>query len=292
LLYDKNMIIDGSAIAKEIQQEVKAQLSRMEGRKPCLAVVRVGDDPASKTYVSRKIKTCTELGILSRSEHHPDTLTQKELLSIIHKLNADNTVDGILIQLPLPPHIHTEVIMESVDPKKDVDGFHPINVGKMLLGAKDGFLPCTPWGIKVLLEKYSIATKGKHVVILGRSNIVGKPLAAILMQNQPGSNATVTVANSHTENLKSLCLSADILVAAIGKPHFLTADMVKNEAVVIDVGINRVMQNDQSILVGDVDFDRVKEKCSYITPVPGGVGPMTIAMLMSNTLKSFLNSKK
>ncbi len=286
------MIIDGSAIAKEIQQEVKAQLSRMEGRKPCLAVVRVGDDPASKTYVSRKIKTCTELGILSRSEHHPDTLTQKELLSIIHKLNADNTVDGILIQLPLPPHIHTEVIMESVDPKKDVDGFHPINVGKMLLGAKDGFLPCTPWGIKVLLEKYSIATKGKHVVILGRSNIVGKPLAAILMQNQPGSNATVTVANSHTENLKSLCLSADILVAAIGKPHFLTADMVKNEAVVIDVGINRVMQNDQSILVGDVDFDRVKEKCSYITPVPGGVGPMTIAMLMSNTLKSFLNSKK
>jgi methylenetetrahydrofolate dehydrogenase (NADP+)/methenyltetrahydrofolate cyclohydrolase len=278
------MLIDGTAIAQEIQAEIKSEVNRLTGRRPCLAVVRVGEDPASKIYVSRKIKACEEAGIISRSEHHPNTITEHQLLGIVHKLNQDHTVDGILVQLPLPDSIDAIKITQAIDPAKDVDGFHPINVGKMLMGSTDGYLPCTPLGIKTLLERYSIPVSGKHVVILGRSNIVGKPLAAILMQNQPGCNATVTVAHSKTERLREVCLNADILIVAIGKPQFLKADMVKEGAVVIDVGINRLPSK---ALVGDVDFEHVQPKCSYITPVPGGVGPMTIAMLLSNTLKSY-----
>lgn len=275
-------LIDGKQTAHRIEHDLKKLIGTFT-RPPGLAFVLVGENPASRTYVRMKKKKCTELGIASKDKEFPESVSEHELLAHIAHLNSDPTVDGILVQLPLPKHISTPKVMEAVSPEKDVDGFNPINVGKMLLGETDGFLPCTPLGIKVLLSSHKISIAGKHLVILGRSNIVGKPLAAILMQKAPDCNATVTIAHSFTENLKELARSADVLIAAMGKPRFVTHDMVKKGAIVIDVGINRYGGK----IVGDVDFDAVAPLVSRITPVPGGVGPMTIAMLMSNTVLSY-----
>lgn len=283
-------LIDGTAIAKQIQDRIAHAIAHLPHRKPGLAFILVGDNPSSKTYIHMKKKRCSEVGILSFDCMLPKTITEEQLLSEIDKLNKRHVVDGILVQLPLPEHINPIRIMNALDPRKDVDGFHPLNVGKMLLGETDGFLPCTPQGIHVLLTHTQIPLLGKHVVIIGRSNVVGKPLAAILMQKAPHCNATVTVAHSLTENLKELCRSADILIAAIGRPQFIKADMVKQGAVVIDVGINR-LSSEGGRIVGDVDFQSVAPLCSKITPVPGGVGPMTIAMLLSNTLLSYQRRK-
>jgi methylenetetrahydrofolate dehydrogenase (NADP+) / methenyltetrahydrofolate cyclohydrolase len=279
-------LIDGSAIAKTIQTQIAQAVSQLSHRKPGLAFVLVGDNPSSHTYIRMKKKRCEEVGILSFDCILPKTVTEAQLLKEIEKLNQNPHVDGILVQLPLPEHINTMKVILAVDPKKDVDGFHPLNMGKTLLGENDGFLPCTPLGIQVLLTHAQIPVLGKHVVIMGRSNIVGKPLAAILMQKAPHANATVTVAHSLSENLPEICRSADILIAAIGKPRFIKADMVKEGAVVIDVGINKIFDNGECI-VGDVDFKAVAPRCAHITPVPKGVGPMTIAMLLSNTLLSY-----
>lgn len=287
------MIIDGKKIANQIQSEIKQELDKVKGRKPCLAVILVGDHPASKMYVARKTKACSQVGITSVHAVMPAITTESELIEQIKIYNQDDTIDGILMQLPLPSHLNPLKIIPHISPSKDVDGLHPINVGKMLIGDANTFLPCTPLGIKVLLERSDIDVSGKHVVILGRSNLVGKPMAAILMQNLPGSNATVTITHSKTKNLKEICLTADILIAAIGQPRFLTADMIKPGAIVIDVGINKTdaPQHPKGFeIVGDVDFDSAKNKCAAITPVPGGVGPMTIAMLLSNTLKSYRNT--
>ncbi len=281
-------LIDGTAIAKEIHDKIAKSISHLTHRKPGLAFVLVGTNPASQTYIRMKKKRCEEVGILSFDCELPNTISEEQLLKEIEKLNRNPAIDGILIQLPLPEHINTMNIVSAVDPSKDVDGFHPLNVGKMLIGENDGFLPCTPHGIQVLLMQAQIPVLGKHVVIVGRSNIVGKPLAAILMQKAPHCNATVTVAHSQSENLKEICLSADILIAAIGKPHFIKRDMVREGAVVVDVGINRIKTPDgEGCIVGDVDFQAVSPICSRITPVPGGVGPMTIAILLSNTLLSY-----
>lgn len=281
-----SILIDGIATAKKIQEQIAHAISHLK-RKPGLAFILVGDDPASQTYIRMKKKRCEEVGIVSFDCVLPNTITENQLLREIDKYNQNPAVDGILVQLPLPFHINTMHVMTSVDPDKDVDGFHPINVGKMLLGENSGFLPCTPHGIQVLLTHAQIPILGKHVVIVGRSNIVGKPLGAILMQKAPHGNATVTIAHSLTENLNEVCRSADILVAAMGNPRFIKADMVKKGAVVVDVGINRVKEAGKDIIVGDVDFDAVAPLCSHITPVPGGVGPMTIAILLANTLLSF-----
>jgi methylenetetrahydrofolate dehydrogenase (NADP+) / methenyltetrahydrofolate cyclohydrolase len=288
------MLIDGKKISTEIQQEIKDQIDLLSGRKPCLAVILVGDHPASKIYISRKTEACASVGIQSIRKQFPSDINDQELFNEINALNNDPNVDGILVQLPLPPHINPFKVMELISPSKDVDGFHPLNVGKMLIGETDGFFPCTPLGIKVLLERTGVEVTGKHALVLGRSNIVGKPMAALLMQSTPGGNATVTIAHSHTKNLKELCQTADILIAAIGNPRYVTADMVKEGAVVIDVGINKIADATKKSgyqIVGDVDFHNVEKKCSFITPVPGGVGPMTIAMLLSNTLKSYLTNK-
>lgn len=275
-------LIDGKGIATHIEHDLKKLVGTFT-RPPGLAFVLVGENPASSAYVHMKKKKCNEIGIASKDREFPESVSEHNLLKHIAVLNADPLIDGILVQLPLPKHISTLKIMEAISPEKDVDGFHPINVGKMLLGDPTGFLPCTPYGIKVLLTHYKIPTAGKHVVILGRSNIVGKPLAAILMQKASDCNATVTLAHSFTENLKEITQSADILIAAMGHPHFVTRQMVKKGAVVIDVGINKMGGK----MVGDVDFDSVSPLTSHITPVPGGVGPMTIAMLMSNTILSY-----
>lgn len=275
-------LIDGRACAARIEKELQTKIATF-ARPPGLAFILVGNNPASETYVRMKKKKCQELGILSKDKTFPSTITETELLAHVLQLNQDPTIDGILIQLPLPEHLSTPKVLEAIAPDKDIDGFHPINVGKMLLGETDGFFPCTPLGVQRLLIDSGISIAGKHVVILGRSNIVGKPLAAILMQKAPHANATVTIAHSNTQNLSVLTQTADILVAAIGHAHFVTADMVKKGAVVIDVGINRVDDH----LVGDVDFEAVNPLSSYITPVPGGVGPMTIAMLMFNTVQSY-----
>jgi methylenetetrahydrofolate dehydrogenase (NADP+)/methenyltetrahydrofolate cyclohydrolase len=283
-------IIDGAKVAETIDERIRKALMHTK-RPPGLAFVLVGDDPASQTYIRMKKKKCKEVGILSIDREFTANISEEQLLHEIQTLNADPHVDGILVQLPLPSHIATTKVMEMILPSKDVDGFHPINIGRLLLGDLEGFLPCTPHGIHVLLSQYKIPLQGKHVVIVGRSNIVGKPLAAILMQKNKDCNATVTVAHSFTENLPSLCKTADILVAAIGKAEFITKDMVKKGAVVVDVGINRIKTADgSSKIVGDVNFDEVAPLCSYITPVPGGVGPMTIAMLLSNTLLSYQRS--
>lgn len=274
------MIIDGRAVAKKIEEQLKSAIVKIGGRKPALAFVRVGDHPASLSYIRMKKQKCAEIGIRSVDRELPAEITQATLLEEIAQLNRDPAIDGVLVQLPLPVHINTQAILEAIDPTKDVDGFHPLNMGKLLIGESDGFFPCTPYGIIILLEHSVINPSGKHVVILGRSNIVGKPLAAMLMQKQAGRNATVTVAHSQTGNLESICASADILIAAMGSAHFVNERMVKSGAVVIDVGINRMGNK----IVGDVDYAKVAPKCSAITPVPGGVGPMTIAMLMSNTL--------
>ncbi|MDB6081108.1 MAG: folD [Chlamydiia bacterium] len=286
------MLIDSHTIAREIHEEVKKTIDSLKylPRKPCLAAVLATKHPASQTYVARKVKACHEVGIESKVFHIEPTST-KELLNFIDTLNNDPSIDGILIQLPLPPHIKLLDVLMHVDPSKDVDGFHPLNAGKVLLQDPSAFYPCTPLGIKVLLERKSIDVYGKHVVIIGRSNLVGKPLATILMQDAPGCNASVTVTHNKTRNLQEITKTADILVVAIGKPLYIGPDMIKDGAVVVDVGINKIEDASKKSgyrIVGDVDFDAVRKKCSAITPVPGGVGPMTIAMLLKNTLKSYL----
>lgn len=291
------MLIDGKGIAAQIQEEIKAAVSRLVGRQPCLAVIQTGDHAPSQIYINRKIAACEYVGIRSYKLQFPSTVTESELLHQLTLLNKNELVDGILVQLPLPQTINPHHIIESIDPEKDVDGFHPMNMGKLLNGAKDGFISCTPLGIKELLLRSEIEVAGKHVVILGRSNIVGKPLAALLMQNQLGGNATVSVVHSWTgqKDFDSLCRQADVLIAAIGAPRKITGHMIKEGVVIVDVGINKIPDPGASCgyrIVGDVDFDSVKDKCFKITPVPGGVGPMTIAMLLSNTLRSFLQRSK
>lgn len=275
------ILLDGKKVADQILKDLKKTIGTFT-RPPGLAFVIIGDDPSSQTYVRMKKKKCLDAGIVSVDKKFPADTTEKELLTYIEKINRDPAIDGILIQQPLPPHLRASTLMEAVDPAKDVDGFHPVNMGRLLLGETNGFVPCTPAGVHRLLQAYDIPVSGKHVVILGRSNIVGKPLAALLVQKNPSANATVTIAHTGTKHLKELTTSADILIAAMGSPHFVKAPMVKKGAVVIDVGINR----NGSKITGDVDFDRVAPLCSYITPVPGGIGPMTIAMLLSNTALS------
>ncbi|MBI5273344.1 MAG: bifunctional 5,10-methylenetetrahydrofolate dehydrogenase/5,10-methenyltetrahydrofolate cyclohydrolase [Chlamydiia bacterium] len=279
------MIINGRQVASTILSEIAQQVALLKSGRPKLAFLLVGEHPASQTYVRSKKKACAATGIESTLIALSSDISQEALLSQIALLNIDSKIDGILVQLPLPPHIDARAVMRAVDPAKDVDGFHPLNLGKLLLGEDDGFCPCTPQGIKTLLEKQNLPVNGKKVVIVGRSNIVGKPLAALLMQKKPHCNATVTIAHSHSEHLTDITLSADILIAAIGKPLFIKKEMVRPGAIVIDVGINRL--NDQTI-VGDVDFTPVSAIASHITPVPGGVGPMTIAMLLQNTYLSHI----
>jgi methylenetetrahydrofolate dehydrogenase (NADP+)/methenyltetrahydrofolate cyclohydrolase len=274
-------LIDGKKIAQEIKGQLKEKIEKIQGRKPGLAFILIGEDPPSEAYVGMKKKGCLEVGLHSETLELPENITQGDLLKEIKQLNDDPKIDGILIQQPLPKHISTKAIIEEIDPLKDVDGFHPLNMGRLLLGEPGGFSACTPLGIVKLLENCGIETSGKHAVIVGRSNIVGKPLAALFLQR--GTDCTVTIAHSRTKNLEEVCKTADILVAAIGKPHFIKKEMVKDGAVVIDVGINRTDQG----LVGDVIFDDVKKVASAITPVPGGVGPMTIAMLLCNTYDSY-----
>lgn len=278
------LIIKGSEIAKKIKDELKVEIANMMNNNiiPGLATILVGQDEASKVYVGAKEKTCKELGIKSERIDIPEDTTEENLLSIIARLNKDPEIHGILVQLPLPKHINETKILYAIDPGKDVDAFHPVNVGKLMLGVPD-FLPCTPNGIQQLLVRSGIETDGTEVVVVGRSNIVGKPIANMLMQkNRKGANATVTICHTGTKDIASHTRRADILIVASGKPKTVTADMVKEGVVVIDVGVNRL----ETGLVGDVDYEPVKEKARAITPVPGGVGPMTIAMLMVNTVKS------
>ncbi len=272
-------IIDGNKIAQEIRNEVRLktrELRQQTGIIPGLAVILVGDDPASQVYVGRKARACAEVGFLSREYKLPAETEEKKLLKIIKKLNKDDQIHGILVQLPLPGHISTENIIAAIDPDKDVDGFHPYNVGGLMTGTPL-FVPCTPRGIMELIARSGIDLKGQEAVVVGRSNIVGKPMAMLLL----AQNATVTMCHSRTKDLPSVTRRADVLIAAIGKPRMIKADMVKEGAVIIDVGVNRL---ENGKLAGDVDFDEVAPRASYITPVPGGVGPMTIAMLMKNTL--------
>ena len=271
-------ILDGKAVSLKVKESVKVRADELKkfGVEPTLAVVLVGEDKASQTYVRAKEKACNEYGIKSIAHRLSENTTQNELLALINVLNLDDSIHGILVQLPLPKHIDTNVVLAAIDPRKDVDGFHAVNVGKLVSGL-DGFVPCTPLGVMEILKEYGIDVAGLNAVVIGRSNIVGKPMANLLLN----ASATVTVTHSKTKNLKEICKNADLIVAAIGKPFFLKADMVKDGAVVVDVGINRL---DDGRLVGDVDFDEVAPKCSYITPVPGGVGPMTIAMLLNNTI--------
>lgn len=283
-------IIDGKKVAEEIRKEIAEDVKKLKRRKiqPGLAVVLVGNDPASEVYVRMKKRACAELGIASFDYDLPKNATEKRLLTLIAKLNADKKVNGILVQLPLPKQINEARVLNAIDPAKDVDGFHPVSVGKMLNG-EETFLPCTPHGCQELLMRYGYDPAGKHVVIVGRSNIVGKPMAAIMMQKADGANATVTVCHSRTKNLAKMVQQADIIIAAIGVPNFIKASMVKPGAVVIDVGVNRVDDKTRKTgyrLVGDVDFKNVSKKAKAITPVPGGVGPMTITMLMKNTVES------
>jgi methylenetetrahydrofolate dehydrogenase (NADP+) / methenyltetrahydrofolate cyclohydrolase len=289
------MIIDGKKVADEIQREIKEKVRQLASRPPCIAVVLVGNHPPSEIYVNRKTQACEAVGIHSIKIVLPEEISEADLLAKVKELNEDPNVDGILVQLPLPPHINPMRITHFIHPDKDVDGFNPYNMGRMLIGETDGFIPCTPLGIKVLIERYSIDISGRHALVIGRSNIVGKPMAALLMQGTPGGNATVTVAHRYSEDLKKFCQLADIIVVAVGQPRFITADMVKEGAVVIDVGINKIDDPTKKSgyqIVGDVDFDNVAPKCSFITPVPGGVGPMTIAMLLQNTLLSYQQRMK
>lgn len=285
-------IIDGKKTAADIREELKIKVSEVEvskGKVPGLVTILVGENPASKVYVSMKIKACSEIGIHSKLEKLDESISEEELLKVIDSYNNDALIHGILVQLPLPKHIDEDKIIESIDPQKDVDGFHPISVGKLVIG-KDTFKSCTPYGIMELLRRYKIETKGKHVVVVGRSNIVGKPIANMMLQKEEGANAVVTICHSAAPDLSIYTKQADILIAAVGRAHLITKDMIKENAVVIDVGINKIDDPDNKKgykLVGDVNFYEVAEKTSYITPVPGGVGPMTIAMLLSNTLKAF-----
>jgi len=281
-------LLDGQLVSKTIKEELRLKVGQLivEGKKiPHLAAVLVGNNGASETYVGAKVKACAEIGFKSTMVRLEDDISENRLLNIIEDLNNDPDVDGILVQLPLPKHISDEKVIDAIHPSKDVDGFHPINVGKMVQNLPT-FISATPHGVLLMLEHYKINTKGKHAVVVGRSNIVGRPMSILLSSNTPTGNCTVTICHSHTPNLPEICRQADIIVAALGKPEFVRADMVKEGAVVIDVGITRVPDSSRKsgfALKGDVKFDEVAPRCSYITPVPGGVGPMTIAALMKNT---------
>lgn len=284
-------LLDGKLASQAIKDDLKSkveELKKLGNKVPHLAAVLIGNSGASETYVSSKVKSCEEIGFKSTLLRLEATISESELLEVINKLNYDNDVDGILVQLPLPKHISEEKVINLIAPSKDVDGFHPVSVGKMVLGSET-FISATPYGILLLLQHYKIETKGKHAVVIGRSNIVGRPISILLSRNDETGNCTVTLCHSHTKNLKEICLQADIIIAALGKPEFLKADMVKEGAVIIDVGITRVADASKKSgygLKGDVDFENVSAKCSYITPVPGGVGPMTIAALLVNTFKA------
>lgn len=291
------ILIDGKKVSSEIRLELKEEVEKLKalGKSvPGLVTILVGENPASRSYVSSKAKACEEIGFLSKVEKLSATTTEEELLNVVRSYNENLDYHGILVQLPIPKQINESKIIDAIDPEKDVDGFHPISVGNLVIG-NDTFFPCTPAGIQELLKRYKIETKGKHVVVVGRSNIVGKPIANIMLQKKEFANAIVTVCHSAAADLKQYTLSADILIAAIGVPNFIKADMVKEGTAVIDVGINRVEDATQPKgyrIVGDVDFENVAPKTSFITPVPGGVGPMTIAMLLQNTFKAYLKSGK
>ena len=286
----KTRIIDGKKTAASLLEELKVKTAALAKKKiqPGLAVVLVGEDPASQVYVRSKRRTCADLGIQSFSHDLPANCTEKRLLNLIDKLNEDERVHGILVQMPLPDRLNEKRVLEAIRPEKDVDGFHPVNVGRLLNG-EEGFVPCTPAGCLVLMQRYGIRPEGKHVVIVGRSNIVGKPLAALLIQKADNANATVTICHSRTRSIARYTREADILIAAMGVPEFIKPRMVREGAVVIDVGVNRIpdaTKKSGTRLVGDVAFAGVSKKAKAITPVPGGVGPMTIAMLMSNTIRA------
>jgi methylenetetrahydrofolate dehydrogenase (NADP+)/methenyltetrahydrofolate cyclohydrolase len=282
-------ILDGKKLSAELKIQIKDKTKAFinsGGKQPHLAVILVGNNPASESYVKSKVKSCEEVGFKSSLIKKEEQISQEDLLDLIHTINEDSDIDGLLVQLPLPSHISEEAVTLAIHPSKDVDGFHPENTGRMCIGMP-AYLPATPSGIMELLKAYNIETAGKHCVVLGRSNIVGTPISVMLSRNSYPGNCTVSICHSKTKNLKDFCLSADILIAAIGKPQFVTADMVKEGAVIIDVGINRIETTDTQSgyrLVGDVDYNSVLDKASYITPVPGGVGPMTIASLLQNTL--------
>lgn len=287
-------ILDGKITSGAIKDSIKEKVATLVAdgkRTPHLAAILVGNSGASETYVASKVKTCAEINFESTLKRFPDTVTEKELLDAINDLNNDDAVDGILVQLPLPKHISEDKVIEAINPDKDVDGFHPVSLGRMVAGLPS-FIPATPYGILLMLEHYKIETKGLHAVVIGRSNIVGKPMSILLSRNTYPGNCTVTTCHSATKNLKEICLQADILVAALGRPEFVKADMVKDGAIVIDVGITRVADAAKKsgfAIKGDVDFANVSPKCSYITPVPGGVGLMTIAGLMMNTYNAYTN---
>jgi methylenetetrahydrofolate dehydrogenase (NADP+)/methenyltetrahydrofolate cyclohydrolase len=285
-------IIDGKKISEEIKKEIAKNVAEIIDKKnervPHLAAILVGENPASKTYVANKEKACKRVGFISSVYKYTKTITEKKLLEVIDFINKDDEIDGLIVQLPLPKHISVDKIINSIDPKKDVDGFHPINIGRMAL-ALPAYIPATPKGILELIKQYKIDTQGKNCVVIGRSHIVGLPMSILMARKDYPGNCTVTLCHSKTKNLKQICLNADILIVAIGKPEFVTADMVKKNAVVIDVGMHRVkssLTKSGFKLKGDVAFAQVSKKCSYITPVPGGVGPMTITSLLINTLKA------
>ncbi len=284
-------IIDGKATSLKVQKEIASEVKnrvKSGGKRPHLAAVLIGNDPASKAYVGHKVKACNNVGFESSLVERGSDITEEELLKIVKNLNHDDSIDGFIVQLPLPSHIDPVKVIEAVSPDKDVDGFHPVNIGKMSLGLPT-FKPATPAGVMTLLEFHEIKTEGLHAVVVGRSDIVGNPMSALLRSNTEPGNCTVTQCHSRTKDLKSHTLQADLLITAIGQPHFITADMVKDGAIIVDVGINRISDPSRksgSRLTGDVDFENVAPKCSWITPVPGGVGPMTIATLLQNTLKA------
>ncbi len=285
-------LLDGKRLSGELKDEIKIKVDTYlsQGhRAPKLCAILVGENPASQSYIRNKVRSCDRVGFASEVIQRSVDVTQAELLSLIDQLNKDETVDGFIVQLPVPDHIDDQELLLAIDPAKDVDGFHPYNFGSMAQGM-DAFLPATPYGILLMLERAGIATSGKNVVVIGRSNIVGTPISILLSRKSDMGNATVTLAHSRTKDLKEICQRADILISALGKPFFITHDMVKEGVVIIDVGINRIddlTKKSGSRLVGDVDFEKVSTKASYITPVPGGVGPMTVAALMMNTLKSY-----
>ncbi|MEK9530245.1 MAG: bifunctional methylenetetrahydrofolate dehydrogenase/methenyltetrahydrofolate cyclohydrolase FolD [Flavobacteriaceae bacterium] len=285
-------LLDGKATSNQIKEELTEQVAELTSagkRPPHLAAVLVGNDGASLTYVGSKVRSCQKIGFESTLIQLNDTITQDELLATIDKLNKDNSLDGFIVQLPLPKHINEEVVLDAINPKKDVDGFHPTNFGKMALGMET-FIPATPFGIMELLKRYALDISGKHAVVIGRSHIVGRPMSILLSNKGNPGNATVTLTHSRTQNLAEITKEADIVVSALGVPNFLTADMVKEGAIIIDVGITRVADEQHPkgyVIVGDVHFEEVSKKASYITPVPGGVGPMTIAMLLQNTMLAY-----
>ncbi len=288
-------LLDGKKLSLTIQEEIKAEVEHIKSlnlRAPKLSAVLVGNNPASEAYMRNKVRSCDRVGFASDLIRKPETVTQEELLQTVEALNNDEGVDGFIVQLPLPDHINDNEILLAINPAKDVDGFHPYNFGCMAQGLPC-YIPATPFGIMIMLERYQIETSGKNVVVIGRSNIVGTPMSILLSRKQKVGNATVTLAHSRTKNLKEICLNSDILISALGKPFFVTHDMVKEGAVIIDVGINRIddlTRKSGTRLVGDVDFEKVAPKTSYITPVPGGVGPMTVSSLIMNTLKAFKRS--